>query len=110
MCIRDSAETGLYEGARRQESYETVKSALYDEFEDITWVGISEEGRLVRVSIAEASGNQEAEENDETPVDIVAKRSAMVERILPLKGNAVVPVSYTHLEDGLREPDGTKAS
>ena len=89
--IRDViAETGLYEGARRQESYETVKSALYDEFEDITWVGISEEGRLVRVSIAEASGNQEAEENDETPVDIVAKRSAMVERILPLKGNAVV--------------------
>ena len=29
--IRDViAETGLYEGARRQESYETLKSALYD--------------------------------------------------------------------------------
>lgn len=84
------AGAGLYEGARRQENYDAVKAALYDEFDDITWAGISEEGRLVRVTIAEASRNKEAVEDDGTPVDIVAAKSAMVERILPLKGNAVV--------------------
>lgn len=84
------ADAGLYEGARKSEDYNHIKEALYREFGQITWVSVYEDGRLVEVDISEASKQEEAEVEDETPVDIVADRAGMIEKILPLKGNACV--------------------
>lgn len=90
-AIRETlAEAGLYEGARAAEDYSSVKAALYENHKEITWVSIFREGRLVRVTIAEAGNMEEAQMEEDVPVDIVADRSGMVERILPLQGNAKV--------------------
>ena len=84
------AEAGLYEGVRKPENYDDVKKALYGNFEDITWVSVYENGRLIEIEVAEASDSKAAEKAKKTPVDIVASRSGMVEKILPLQGNACV--------------------
>lgn len=84
------AEAGVYEGARKPDDYSPVKAAVYENHEDITWVSIFEDGRLIKVNVAEAGKTEEAPPADNTPVNIVASRSGMIERIEPIKGNAVV--------------------
>ena len=84
------AEAGLYEGVRKPENYDDVKKAVYGTFEDITWVSVYENGRMIEIEVAEASDSKEAEKAKKAPVDIVASRSGMVEKILPLQGNACV--------------------
>lgn len=84
------ADAGLYEGAKKPRDYGDVKKAIYEEFDNITWASIYEDGRLLKISIAEASDNEEAEVPDDSPADIVASKSGMIESITPLKGNAVV--------------------
>ncbi|MDO4485678.1 MAG: sporulation protein YqfD [Bacillota bacterium] len=84
------AEAGLYEGVRKPGDYNDVKNAIYENFEKITWVSIYENGRMVKVNIAEAGNTEEAEVEETSPVDIVAERSGIIERVIPLKGNAKV--------------------
>lgn len=84
------ADAGLYEGVKKPENYNEVKEAVYREFPNITWISVYEEGRLIKVNVAEASRQEEAELSEDTPVDIVATRSAMIEKIIPLQGNACV--------------------
>lgn len=84
------AEAGLYEGVRKPENYDDVKKAVYGSFKDITWVSVYENGRLIEIEVAEASDSKAAEKAEKAPVDIVASRSGMVEKILPLQGNACV--------------------
>ena len=84
------AEAGLKEGVRKPDSYDDIKAAIYEKHEEITWVSIYEDGKLIKVNIAEAGKTEEAENKDVTPVHIVASRSGMVEKIIPLQGNAKV--------------------
>ena len=84
------AEAGLYEGARKQDNYDQVKAALYETYDKITWVSIFEQGRLIKVNIAEAGTLSEEEEDDSMPVNIVAERSGMIEKVIPLRGEARV--------------------
>lgn len=84
------AEAGIREGERKPDSYDDAKAALYKNHREITWVSIFEDGRLIKVNIAEASKAEAAIPEDKTPVDIVASQSGMIERLEPLKGNAVV--------------------
>lgn len=81
---------GLYEGVKKPEQYNDIKTALYENHEEITWVSIYEDGRLVKVTIAEAGKAKAPPLEDKTPVDIVATRSGMIEKVLPLQGNAMV--------------------
>ena len=83
-------EAGLYEGTKKPDDYKHIKAALYDNHSRITWVSIYEEGRLIKVNLAEAGKAEEAEKEDETPVHIVASRAGMIEKIMPLQGNAKV--------------------
>lgn len=82
------ASAGLYEGVRKPEDYSNIKSAVYENHESVTWVSIYEDGRLIKVTIAEAGKAKEADKADDTPVNIVAARSGMIEKITPLQGNA----------------------
>lgn len=84
------ASAGLYEGVRKPEDYSSIKSAVYENHESVTWVSIYEDGRLIKVTIAEAGKAKEADKADDTPVNIVAARSGMIEKITPLQGNAKV--------------------
>jgi len=83
-------EAGVQEGAKKRGDYKAVKQKLYENFDQLTWVDISENGRLLEVSVAEAGRQEAAEENGQKPVHIVAEYSGTIERILPLQGNARV--------------------
>lgn len=84
------ADAGLEEGEKKPENYDDIKAALYGNHQKITWVSIYEDGRLIKVNIAEAGKAEESEKTDIKPVHIVASRSGMVEKIIPLQGNARV--------------------
>lgn len=84
------AEAGLYEGVRKPDDYDDIKAAIYENHESVTWASIFEDGRLIKVTVAEAGKANEAKPEDETPVNIVAGRSGMIEKITPLQGNAKV--------------------
>lgn len=84
------AEAGLVEGARKEEDYSDVKAALYETYDEITWVSIFADGRLIKVHVAEAGKQETSADGEEKPVNIVAARSGMIEKILPLEGNARV--------------------
>ena len=84
------AEAGLVEGAKKEDDYSHVKAALYEKHDEITWVSIYADGRLIKVHIAEAGRQETAAGGREKPVNIVAARSGMIEKILPLEGNARV--------------------
>lgn len=84
------ADAGLKEGEKKPENYDDIKAALYDDHHRITWVSIYEEGRLIKVNIAEAGKAEEAEKQDTTPAHIVASRTGMIEKIVPLQGTAKV--------------------
>lgn len=83
-------EAGLYEGARKPKDYIDIKAALYEGHKEITWASIFEEGRLIKVSIAEAGKGEDTEIKEDLPVSVVASRAGMVEKIIPLEGNAKV--------------------
>ena len=90
-AIRETlAEAGLREGARIEEDYSHVKAALYEKHEEITWVSVFAQGRLIKVNIAEADNPEEAPVLEDAPVDIIAARSGVIEDIQPLQGMAMV--------------------
>ena len=84
------ADAGLYEGVRKKEDYSDAKAALYDAYDKITWVSIFEKGRLIKVTVAEAENLDDKVEIRTDPVNIVAERSGMIEKVIPLRGNASV--------------------
>lgn len=83
-------EAGVYEGARKPEDYSGVKAALYRNHAEITWVSIYEDGRQVRVDIAEAGKSEEADAPETAPVNIIAEKAGIIENVSPLQGNARV--------------------
>ena len=93
-------DAGLYEGAKKMKDYSDVKAALYKNHDTITWVGIYEKGRLVKVTVAEAdekslkeNGRIDSNYNEipqTVPVNIVASKSGIIETIIPLQGEAMV--------------------
>ncbi len=88
--IRETlASAGLYEGVRIEEDYRYVKRALYETHEEITWVSVFADGRLIKVNIAEAGNEEEEHQAEDAPVDIIAEHSGVIERILPLQGMAM---------------------
>ena len=89
--IRSTLENaGLYEGVKKPDNYNDAKAALYREHDKITWVSIYEDGRLIKVQISEASDAEDAVPADDTPVNIVAEKSGIIESVQPLQGNADV--------------------
>lgn len=84
------SQAGLYEGARKPESYSDIEAAIYKNHDEITWVSIFEDGRLVKVSVAEASDATEAVPEDKRPAGIIAGKSGIIVKVLPLKGNSLV--------------------
>lgn len=84
------ADAGLYEGVRKPSDYNNVKEAIYNEFENITWVSVYVNGRLVEINVAEASSPEDTPIPDNKPTNIVASQSGLIEKIIPLTGNACV--------------------
>lgn len=83
-------DAGIYEGAKKSDSYNDAKELLYETYDKLTWVSIYQEGRLLKVNVSEAGINEKTPPEDTKPVHIVASQSGIIEDIRPMQGNAKV--------------------
>ena len=83
-------DAGIYEGAKKSDSYNDANELLYETYDKLTWVSIYQEGRLLKVNVSEAGINEKTPPEDTKPVHIVASQSGIIENIRPMQGNAKV--------------------
>ena len=89
--IKSMESAGLYEGCRKNVELEKVKLHLYDEFDNIAWIGIKYKGNLAQVTIAETEYLYEkAIVAKAKPCNIVAAKSGYINRVDPEEGIRVV--------------------
>jgi Putative stage IV sporulation protein YqfD. len=84
--VRDSLkEAGLYEGCSKNVDLAKVKLHLYQDLDNIAWVGVKYIGNLAEVTIVE--GTQTPKPVDKSkPCDIVADKEGYVERTIAREG------------------------
>jgi len=102
QALRQSMESaGFYEGCRKSVNLNKVKLQIYDDFDNISWVGIQYDGNLARVNIAEG-GEPYINDAvaDDSPCNIVADKDGYIDDVIPREGVRAV-------EDGhfVREGD-----
>lgn len=85
-------EAGIVEGMKKQGDYSDAKGLLYSRYNRISWVSFHEKGRMLEVSIAESGDDFAVNDKPaaDKPADIVAARSGIIEKIMPLEGSAKV--------------------
>lgn len=79
-------ESGLYEGCRKNIDLDKIKVTLFDEYDEISWVGIGFTGNLAQVSIAEGARPVKPGLEKKTPCSIVADKAGYISRIIPREG------------------------
>ena len=92
QALLDSLENaGFYEGCRKNVNLEKVKLHLYEDFDNISWIGIKYKGNLAQITIAETDYIYEKKAVAETrPCNIVAAQSGYVYSVDPEEGVRVV--------------------
>ncbi len=115
-------EAGFYEGCRKSVSLDKVKLHIYEEFDNISWIGIKYRGNLAQVSIAENDVIYEKNTvSDDLPCNIVADQNGYIESVDPEQGmraveegqyvkagdvliSGVIPLEKTTYEENEDEP------
>ncbi len=78
---------GFYEGCRKSVNLEKVKLHIYDEFDNISWIGIKYKGNLAQITIAETEYLYENKRIDSSsPCNIIAATAGYVNSIDPEEG------------------------
>lgn len=99
------AEAGLYEGCRKDLDVNQLKIRLYEEYEQISWAGITLDGNLARVKIAEGASPVKKEKTKvprKKPCNIVADKAGYISRVEPREGlRAVKDGAYVKKGDVL---------
>lgn len=96
------AEAGLYEGCRKDVDLNKVKIRLYEEYDEISWAGITFHGNMAEVSIAEGEKPVETKVEQKKPCSIVADKAGYIDKIVPIEGvRAVKDGSYVKKGDVL---------
>lgn len=96
------AEAGLYEGCRKDVDLNKVKIRLYEKYDEISWAGITFNGNLAEVSIAEGEKPVKTKVEKKKPCSIVADRAGYIHKIVPIEGlRAVKDGSYVKKGDVL---------
>ena len=99
---RTLAETGLYEGCRKNIDANKVKIKLYEKYDEISWVGIVFKGNLAEVTIAEGAKPVKTKVEKKKPCNIVADKAGYISRIIPVEGlRAVEDDTYVKKGDAL---------
>lgn len=94
------SDAGFYEGCRKSVNLEKVKLHLFDEYDNISWIGIKYKGNLAQITIAETEYLYEKNNVDETvPCNIVAAQSGYINSVDPEEGIRAV-------EDGAYVKEG----
>lgn len=96
------AETGLYEGCKKDIDISKIKIKLYEEYNEISWVGIDFTGNLAKVKIAEGAKPVKTKVEKKKPCDIVADKAGYIYKIIPVEGlRAVKDKAYVKKGDVL---------
>ncbi len=92
QALRSSLESaGFYEGCRKSVNLEKVKLHIYEDFDNIAWIGIKYKGNLAQVTVAETDFLYEKNSvAEETPCNIVAAQSGYINSVDPEEGVRVV--------------------
>lgn len=84
--IRDSLrEAGLYEGCSKSVDLKKVKLHIYDDLDNIAWIGVKYIGNLAEVSIVEGTITPRPVDKSK-PCNIVADKEGYVERTIAREG------------------------
>jgi similar to stage IV sporulation protein len=84
-------EAGFYEGCRKSVDIEKVKLHLYDDFDNIAWIGIKYYGNLAQVSVVETKYVYEKKTvGSASPCNIVAAVGGYINSVDPEEGVRVV--------------------
>ena len=86
------SEAGVREGMKKQGEYSDARQLLYSRFATLSWVSFHERGRMLEVSVAESGDDfiEKKRTSDKRPVDIIASKSGIIEKVDPLNGSARV--------------------
>lgn len=87
---------GIYSGQLKMKipQHEQLKQRMLEKLPQATWVGIQVEGTRVVITVVEKKGiDQEAEPQKTGPVDLVAKKDAMIIDMSVERGNPLVEVN-----------------
>ena len=82
-------EVGFTEGAKKlttKEEVNKVKLHLFEKLGNISWVGITYDGKLAEVTIVEGGEEASEMEDTETACNIIADKSGYVVELLPMRG------------------------
>ena len=80
-------EIGFYEGCSKKINLEKVKLHLYEDFDNISWIGIKYKGNMAQVTVAETDHIYENKKIDITsPCNVVAAVSGYIKSIDPEEG------------------------
>ena len=86
--IRETLEElGFYPGAVKSFDLADLKTRLYHELDNVTWVGISYEGTVAQVEVLEGSIVPSREDTSD-PVHVVADRQGYLEELIVKEGIA----------------------
>lgn len=86
--VRESLrEAGLYEGCSKNIDLKQVKLHIYQDLDNIAWVGVKYIGNLAEVTIVEGSITPKPVDKSK-PCNIVAKKEGYVEKSIPREGVA----------------------
>lgn len=99
------AEAGLYEGCRKKLDVDSIKIRLYEEYDNISWAGITLDGNLAQVKISEGANPIKKEETKvakKNPCNIVADKAGYISSVDPEEGlRAVKDGAYVKKGDVL---------
>ena len=88
--VRESIkEAGLYEGCSKNIDLKQVKLHIYQDLDNIAWVGVKYIGNLAEVTIAEGTITPKPVDQSK-PCSIVASKSGYVVKTIPREGVTVV--------------------
>ncbi len=89
--IRESLkEAGLYEGCSKSVDLKAVKLHLYNDLDNIAWIGVKYIGNLAEVTIAEGTITPKPVDKSK-PCDIIADKEGYVEKTIAREGVVAAP-------------------
>ncbi len=97
-CLKDA---GLYVGCSRKIDLDSVEISMYRSMDKISWIGITLNGGLAQVVIAEGTVPVETDQGDQ-PCHIVAAKEGYIEKAIAREGKeVVVKDDFVHVGDVL---------
>lgn len=97
--IRESLkEAGLYEGCSKSIDLKQVKLHIYQDLDNIAWIGVKYIGNLAEVSIAEGTITPKPVDSSK-PCHIIAEKEGYVEKTIAREGK-IAAVQGTYVKPG----------